>query len=67
MNQMDDFPFEVWFEGSYVNAFAGVVAACAKAELLGAGARVYKWIPERHVRVHLFKPGDPLPWKRGRE
>ena len=46
------FPYEVWFQGEFVNSYDGLGAAIAKAELLGRGARVYEWIPARHVRYH---------------
>lgn len=51
-DDMSEFPYEVWFEGQYVNAYTSLIAADAKAHLVGPGARVYEWIPERHVRIH---------------
>lgn len=54
------FPYEVWADGAYVNAYDGRIAAIAKAELLrldGRKATVYEWIPARHVRRPVWIDG----------
>lgn len=46
----EEFTYEVWHDGRFVNAYAGLPVAIAKAEIIGPGSWVYEWVPSSHTR-----------------